>query len=342
MLVPSECLRSIAQEALISQKVAPSHAKTQADLLIEAELRGLPSHGLQRLPRLAARLKNGLADPTASGKGRWTRRGVYLVDGERGLGPVVMMQTITDLAAAVSEQGIALAAIENTNHIGMLAYYAEAAAMRGLIAIIMTTSEALVHPFGGTEAMLGTNPIAIGIPTRAAPFILDLATSQVSMGKIHHHALTGEAIPDDWAVDAHGKCTTDPEAAKTGAIAPFGGVKGYGLGLGIELLVAGLTGSAFAPEVRGTLDATEVANKGDLIVLIDPKAGKGPAALLSNYLDRLRASRPADRDRPVSVPGDGMRSRRTRALLAGIELPEPLHQEILALTGRDENKQERT
>ncbi|APE45256.1 dehydrogenase [Sulfitobacter alexandrii] len=324
------------------QGVTDVHADIQSDVLIEAELRDLPSHGLQRLPRLIERLETGLANPTASGTGQWSRPSVMLVDGNRGLGPVVMMETLEKLAVAVDEQGIVVGAIRNANHIGMLAYYAEAAALRGLMAIVMTTSEALVHPFGGTEAMLGTNPIAIGIPTGAAPFILDLATSKVSMGKIHHHALTGDPIPDDWAVDTAGNRTTDPVAAKTGAIAPFGEAKGFGLGLGVELLVAALSGSAFAPEVRGTLDAQEVANKGDVFVLIDPKAGQGTAKHLAGYLDRLRASRPADADRPVLVPGDGMRSRRARALSTGIEIPEKLYQEICALRGRDDMQQETT
>jgi len=332
LLVSADYLRAIAEKALLAQKVEPANARLQADLLIEAELRGLPSHGLQRLPRLVARLHAGLADPAADGKARRTGAGAFTIDGERGLGPVVMMRAMERLLAVTLEQGIALASIRNANHIGMLAYYVEAAAKRGLIGIVMTTSEALVHPYGGTEAMLGTNPIAIGIPTGAEPFILDIATSRVSMGKIHHHALTGAPIPDDWAVDADGRRTTDPEAARTGAIAPFGDAKGYGLGLAVELLVASLAGSAFAPEVGGTLDATRQTNKGDIIILIDPAAGEGHPFGLAAYLDRLRASRPADPSRPVAVPGDGMRARRMRALAEGVDLPAPLHQEIRALS----------
>ena len=331
MLVSVEGLREISQNALLAQGVTATNARLQADLLIEAELRGLPSHGLQRLPRLVARLRAGLADPVASGVPRETRPGVFTVDGERGLGPVVMMQAMARLTELARAQGIALAAIRNANHIGMLAYYAEAAVARNLIGIVLTTSEALVHPYGGTEAMLGTNPIAIGIPTGSEPFILDLATSRVSMGKIHHHALTGSLIPDDWAVDRQGRRTRDPEAAKSGAIAPFGEAKGYGLGLAVELLVAALAGSAFAPEVGGTLDATKVANKGDILILIDPAVGEGSAAGLAAYLDRLRASSPEDPARPVAVPGDGMRVRRAQALTRGIELPDQLHDEIRAL-----------
>ena len=332
LLVSVGYLREVAEKALLAQKATPPNARLQADLLIEAELRGLPSHGIQRLPRLIERLRAGLAHPTADGKARKTASGAFAIDGERGLGPVVMMRAIERLAAAAPRQGITLASIRNANHIGMLAYYVEAAAKRGLIAIVMTTSEALVHPYGGTEAMLGTNPIAIGIPTGAGPFVLDIATSCVSMGKIHHHALTGTPIPDDWAVNADGHRTTDPEEVQAGAIAPFGGAKGYGLGLGVELLVASLAGSAFAPEVGGTLDATTVANKGDIVILIDPAAGeRGPSGLAA-YLDRLRASRATDPSRPVAVPGDGMRARRGRSLAEGIDLPDPLHEELLALS----------
>ena len=179
--------------------------------------------------------------------------------------------------------------------------------------------------------MLGTNPIAVGIPTGADPFVLDLATSHVPMGKIHHHALRGEPIPPGWAVDAEGRPTTSAEAAKTGAIAPFGEAKGYGLGLAVELLVAALAGSAFAPEVRGTLDETHPANKGDIIILIDPAAGAGHSTALSPFLDRLRTSKPLSPDRAVSIPGDGARSRRATSLAAGIDVPEALYKNLNAL-----------
>lgn len=320
-----------SRNALEFHGVSKDNALLQADLLIEAELRGLPSHGLQRLPRLIERLRKGLADPKTKGRANWVRPSVLKIDGERGLGPVVMIETLKLLEQRVRDEGIAVAAIHNANHIGMLAYYAEAAAALGRIGIFLTTSEALVHPYGGTQPMLGTNPIAIGIPTGDAPFILDLATSLVSMGKIHHHALTKTAIPEGWAVDAAGRPTTDPEKAKTGALAPFGDAKGYGLGLAVELLVAALAGSAFAPEVRGTLDATHPANKGDVIVLIDPAATGGTAAHLANYLNDLRASRPADPNQPVAVPGDRMRARRATALTQGIDLPDTLLREIQGL-----------
>ncbi|MEH6717511.1 MAG: Ldh family oxidoreductase [Aurantimonas endophytica] len=330
MRVPPQELLGLTVALLERHGVPPYHAQLQSDLLIEAELRGLPSHGLQRLPRLLSRIRQGLADAKAEGTMEW-ERSFLSVDGQRGLGPVVMMAAIGEMSSVASRHGMAAGGIRNANHIGMLAYYVEAIAASGFIGIVLSTSEALVHPYGGTQAMLGTNPIAIGIPTDREPFVLDLATSLVSMGKIHNHALRGEAVPEGWAVDAAGRPTTDAEAAKAGAIAPFGDAKGYGLGLAVELLVAALAGSAFAPEVRGTLDDTHAANKGDVILMIDPSAGAGNGGALAAYLDRIRDSRPLDPARPVAVPGDGGRARRAAAMAAGIELPDALYDDLKAL-----------
>lgn len=331
MLLPATELQQLAVTSLERRGAPYEHAQLQADLLIEAELRGLPSHGLQRLPRLLVRIDRGIADPHAKGAKSWSGQGFLMMDGQRGLGPVVVMEAMRELEDAVATCGIAVAAIRHANHIGMLAYYAEAAAMAGLIGIVISTSEALVHPHGGTQAELGTNPIAVGIPAGREPFVLDLATSIVSMGKIHNHALRGDPIPAGWAVDEAGRSTTDPEAAKSGAIAPFGGAKGYGLGLAFELLVASLAGSNVAPEVRGTLDDTHPATKGDVLILIDPTAGAGDAATLAAYLDRLRSSRPADPERPVAIPGDGSRARRAKALSSGIHVPDALLEKLSAL-----------
>ncbi|PRD43173.1 dehydrogenase [Phyllobacterium phragmitis] len=331
MKLSPEYLRNLATVLIERRGAAAAAARLQADVLIEAELRGLPSHGLQRLPLLLSRLDKGLADVRTSGTGTWQRLGFLSIDGERGLGPVVIMNAMEMLRGALTETGLAIAAIRNANHIGMLAYYAEAAARDGLIGMILSTSEALVHPFGGTKAMLGTNPIAIGIPAGDHPFVLDLATSVVSMGKINNHALRGIPIPSGWAVDREGRPTTDPHAAKSGAIAPFGDAKGYGLGLAIELLVSALAGSDLAPDVHGTLDETHPANKGDILILIDPSAGTGSSKALAAYLDCLRLSHPLDPSHPVAIPGDGARARRAAAMEAGIELPQSLFEHLTAL-----------
>jgi alcohol dehydrogenase len=322
--------RATGLSALALAGVPDDHAATQIDLLLEAELCERPSHGLLRLPRVIERIRNGVADPVTEGVATWRSDAFLQVDGRRGLGPVVAGAAIAAITARARQTGIAVAAIANNNHLGMLGWYVERIAAGGQTAIAMTTSEALVHPWGGRQAMLGTNPIAIGVPATPFPLVLDMATSLVAMGRIHDHALRGEPLPAGWALDAAGEPTTDAEAAKHGAIAPFGGPKGYGLGLALEVLVAALTGAALGTDVVGTLDSDRVCNKGDVFIVVDPVAG-GVAENISAYLDAIRACPPSRPGEPVLVPGDGSRRRRAERLAAGIPVAEHVWAEICAL-----------
>jgi L-2-hydroxycarboxylate dehydrogenase (NAD+) len=318
---------------LLQERDCPvAHATLQAEVLVEAELKRHPSHGLQRLPRILARIERGLIDPHSEGSATWSSSSYLRVDGLNGLGPVVAGSTLKLLSARASETGIAVGGIRNSNHLGMLAHYVEWLAARGQVGIAVSTSEALVHPHGGTRAMLGTNPLAIAVPTAGRPMVVDLATGVVSMGKIHHHAANGLPIPLGWARDENGQTTTDAALATKGAIAPFGDAKGYALGMGLELLVAALAGSALAPDIGGTLDADAVCNKGDVFIAIDIGTHPELMVRLANYLDLVRASNPSDVDTPVAVPGDGAAARRAQALIHGFEISPKLWQDLNALS----------
>ena len=332
MKISEPSAMALASRLLIERNALADHAECQARVLVEAELKGHPSHGLQRLPRILARIERGLIDPTTRGESRWRAAAVLEVDGRRGLGPVVAMAAIDALNERVGTTGIALAAIRNGNHLGMLASYVERIASEGRIGLAMSSSEALVHPHGGTRAMLGTNPVAIAVPTEGAPLVLDLATSIVSMGKIHTYAASGRPLPEGWARDADGEPTTDAARAKLGSIAPFGDAKGYGLGIALELLVAALAGTALAPDIGGTLDADAVCNKGDVLIVIEPMAVPGLAGTLSDYLDSVRASPPSIAGRPVGIPGDGAARRRATARKDGFDIAPELWTELHRLS----------
>ena len=335
MKISAHDARACAVRLLLDRGVGDAHATLQADVLVDDELKGHPSHGRQRLPRLLARIDGGLADPLAQGCTRWRSEAVLEVDGQRGLGPVVAMHALEHLQQRAPATGIALAAIHHGNHLGMLAWYVEQVAAAGRIGIAMSSSEALVHPHGGTRAMLGTNPLAIAVPTASQPLVLDLATSTVSMGRIHHHAAAGRPIPEGWARDADGQPTTDASRAKQGAIAPFGGAKGYGIGMAVELLVAALAGSALAPEVRGTLDTASECNKGDVLIVIEPAAAPELPQRLATYLGAVRASPPADPSQPVRVPGDRAAAQRALSLRDGFEIDSRLWDELQSLSLAD-------
>lgn len=323
-----------ARAALRRAGVPPAQAALQTELLLEAELRGTASHGLLRLPRVIERITNGVTDPLATGLHHWAGEALLRVDGAQGLGPVVAMQALDAAAERLPRMGSVTVAIRNCDHLGMLAFYAEKMAARGIVLLGFTVSEALVHPWGGRRAMIGTNPIAIGVPAEPQPFVVDLATSEVSMGKIHDHANRGVPIPPGWALDAAGEPTTDATAAKAGAIAPFGAAKGYALGLGFELLVSALCASALGRGVRGTLDSDQPCNKGDVFILFSPQDGM--AQQIGAWLDVLRHSPPADPAQPVRIPGD--RAQQTRARRAGAEiaLPADIWTQIRRLSGDTE------
>jgi LDH2 family malate/lactate/ureidoglycolate dehydrogenase len=331
VLVPVEDVRKLAEGILIANGVPVTHAQIQAGLFLEAEMRAIPSHGLLRLRRVIERIRVGLSVPGATGDQQWTARSFLSVDGQRGLGPVVAMAALDTILPRAKEDGIAIAAIRNTNHLGALAYYAEHVAGKGLTCIALTISEALVHPWGGRKAMIGTNPIAIGVPADPIPMVLDMATGLVSMGKIHDHANRGAPIPLGWALDENGDPTTDASAAKKGAIAPFGGPKGYALGIAFEVLVASLAASAIGTDVKGTLDSVNVSNKGDIFIAIAPPHAEAAKQLVSGYLDEIRAAAPADPEHPVLAPGDRAHAVRAQSIKRGMFIDDGLWTDLQKL-----------
>jgi L-2-hydroxycarboxylate dehydrogenase (NAD+) len=321
----------LARRILEAEGVAAEPAGIQARWLVEAELRGHPSHGLQRLPMVVQRIRSGVSSPNAAPVVSWSTPACATVDGAGGLGPVVMRHVAALTAGRAREHGIALAAVSNANHLGLLALYVEELARDGLLAILTTVSEALVHPHGGAEALVGTNPLAVGVPAEPEPFVLDMATSATSMGRVLNARRTGAALQDGWAVDAAGRSTTDADAAV--ALSPFGGAKGYALGLALELIVGTLTASALGRAVTGTLDAESVCNKGDVLICVDPGRLAQPprGESVSAYLEAIRHSLPTDGEGPVAVPGDRARERKRRRLDAGLDLPDSLWAELEAL-----------
>lgn len=318
-------------KALRLAGVPLENAQIQTDLLVEAELRGRASHGLQRLPRIIQRIANGVADPETTGVAQWKGTALLEVDGCHGLGPVVAFSALKQISTRARETGVATATVSNCNHIGMLALYAQRIAEQGQILVAMTTSEALVHPWGGRKALIGTNPIAIGVPALPTPFVLDMATSLVSMGQIHDYANRDQPLQPGWALDIHGEPTLDAKAARDGAIAPFGDAKGYALGLAIEVLVAGLTGSALGTDVKGTLDNRQPCNKGDVFIVLQP--AHNAAQAISAYLDAIRQCEPTRADRPVLVPGDRAEDVRRNSLAHGVRLPVDIWKQIQAYAG---------
>jgi LDH2 family malate/lactate/ureidoglycolate dehydrogenase len=300
-------------------------ASIQADVLTEADLRGIHSHGVQRLPVMVTRIRKGLLKPEAKPEKTWSTGAVLNIDGKDGFGTAACELGLRELTPAVRQNGVGVLTVRNAAHIGMVGYYAERRARDGFCCIGFTSTEVLVHPFGGAEALVGTNPIAIGIPAEPWPFLLDMATSVGAMGKIIAMKHRGERVPEGWAVDKDGRPTTDPEEALNGSLSPAGGPKGYGLGIAVGMLSGLLPGAEVGRKVLGTLDTEHRCTIGDLFIVLDPKAFPGADTLMDGvkeYLDDLRASRPAVGVKQVKVPGDPELKLREERLKIGIPHPE--------------------
>jgi LDH2 family malate/lactate/ureidoglycolate dehydrogenase len=289
---------------------------------------------------MATRIQKKLLKVDARPEKTWSTPSVLNIDGKDGFGTAICELGLRELTPAVRKAGVGILTVRNAAHIGMVGYYAERRALEGLVCIAFTTTEPLVHPFGGAEALVGTNPIAIGIPANPRPFVLDMATSVSAMGKIIAMKHRGERIPEGWAVDKDGRPTTDPEEAIHGSLSPAGGPKGYGLGIAIAMLGGLLPGTEIGRKVLGTLDTEYRCTVGDLFIVLDLKAFPGAETLaegVKGYLDDLRSSRPAVGFKQVMVPGDPEFRLREERLEKGIPHPEEVWhaaEQLYAAVGR--------
>ncbi len=321
MRVDPRELRAFVAEALSSVGVPRRDAEVAAEAIVEGDLRGFHSHGVLRLPGYVEGLERGAIRAETTLR-RVSRRGAVLVyDAAHSLGHVVGRRAALKAVELAREHGVGVVAVRNASHYGIAGYYTTLIAERGMVGFATCGTEPAVAPYGGSRAVLGTNPISIALPRRdGPPIVVDMATSRVSRGKILQAWKEGREIPEGWAVGPDGEPTTDPERALEGALLPFGGYKGYALGLALEVLAGPAVGAAAGREVRGTTDPTVPCNKGDLFAALDL------SALVDEheYFERLErlVAEVKESGEEVLLPGEPEFRRRERALREGLRLPE--------------------
>ncbi len=333
-LIVEQRLRDLTERIFRAQGVKDSDARFVTDVLVEANLRGHDSHGVIRVLKWVTGLQSGAINARCSPQHVQETAGACLVDGDCGLGPVVA-KIANDIAAQKArEQGVGMVSVRRASHIGMLQYYPELLASEGLIGVVMSNTESGMAPFGGIDKILGTNPLAIGVPTRSGPMVLDMSTSQVARGKVVIAKNRGQQIPVGWAIDANGQSTTDPDEALEGALLPAGGPKGSGLAIMVDLFTGALSGSAVTTAVRGTFRMDQEATKGDFFIAIDP----GAVGDIEVFLDRvedlrsdIRNSRTASGVSRIYLPGEFEMECRKDRLEKGITIELDLLQELKIL-----------
>ena len=262
--------RSIITEILTRMNVSLEDAEIVADVTLDADLKGFTSHGLGRFPQYIKGLKYGTIKTDSDIEIEKETISTALLNGNHRFGHVVAYYAMEIAMEKARETGIGLVGVHDSNHFGVAGYYSDMAIMQDLIGVVIANTEPAVAPIGGKEPIIGTNPIAIGIPSGKNYVSVDMATSATARGKLLEAMRKGEKIPGNVALDAEGNPTIDPQAALKGSILPFGAHKGYALAFMIEILAGPLVKAAFGTAVTGTANPKEICTKGDLIMAIDP------------------------------------------------------------------------
>ena len=257
-LYDSVALRDFSMRVLLRAGASAEDAGIAADVLLAADMRGVESHGIIRLfPYYYQRLKDGLVNPSPQMRVINETASTLALDADNGLGMPSGYRAMQRCIAKARESGAAVVTVRNSNHYGIAGYYAMLALAHDMIGLSFTNAGALVAPTYGRSAALGTNPIAVAAPSGGErPYVLDMATSIVPVGKITVFERAGLEIPYGWGIDSAGEVTTDPEKVfHGGALLPLGGTaemrgyKGYGLALLVEILAGVLAGAAIGKNV---------------------------------------------------------------------------------------------
>lgn len=262
--ISADTLKSFCTEALERLEVPKEDARITANVLVEADLRGIDSHGVARMSRYVSGIQQGMMKPKANPRVVHETPCTATIDGDAGLGQPVSLRAMQLAITKAREHSLGFVAVRNSNHFGIAGYYAMMALAEDMIGLCTTNTEVIVVPTFARNAMLGTNPIAIAVPTgKERPFVLDMSTSTVTRGKLEVYARLEKPIPVNWATDEKGVATDDSARVlqnianrSGGGLLPLGGAleessghKGYGLALAVEIFSAVLPGALYANRV---------------------------------------------------------------------------------------------
>ncbi len=332
-----ERLEGLVTEILMSLDVLPDHARTTAVRLLEADLRGRGGHGLIRVPQYVKRIDAGGINLRPDIRLSRESPVSALLDGDNGLGQVVVTQAMEIAIEKASAIGMAWVGTVRSNHAGAAGVYTSLALDQDLIAIYMAVASAnVMPPWGGRERLLGTNPISIAIPAGSHnPFQLDIATTVASHGTIKVLAHSGERMPEGWVTDINGNPITDPNLADEGFLVPIGGYKGSGLNMAIGLLAGVLNQAAFGAEVIDHRSVPDrAANTGQAIFVMRPDLFTELEDFKSSMDEHLEALGASGPDGDVHIPGDGAITNELTQRAVGIDVSSTLLDQLRELSVR--------
>ncbi len=268
-------LEDFIHRCLMAVDMPDADARIVAELMAEADLSGSDGHGVFRLPQYVKRVKSGGINVRPNIHVARDHGAMAVVNGDDGMGHLVMRYAADLAMAKAAESGVGWVGVQHGNHAGPAALYARMPMQKDMIGIYIAVGSANhLPPWGGTELLLSTNPIAVGVPAAEEfPIVLDMATTVAAYGKVKTAAQRGEQMPEGWMMDKLGNPLTDPTRATEGFLLPIGGPKGYGLALIFGLLAGTLNGAAFGREVVDfNADSRTSTNTGQLVAALSIEA----------------------------------------------------------------------
>ena len=287
--------------------MSPVDAALLAHSLVSADLGGVHSHGVLRVPEYVRKLRSGV-NPRGAPRLVSDKGAALVVDGDNAMGQIAGSFAMRKAMDRAREIGVALAAVRGSNHCGAMAYYVRACASEGLIGLAATNALPTMAPWGGLDKIVGINPLGVGIPAgEEAPIVFDAAFSGSSHGKIRVYLQKGAPIPATWAFDKDGNATTDAAKAIDGLLQPIGAYKGVGLALVFGVLSSMLSGAAYGTELGDMTNGPKPGCDGQFFLAIDP-AAFGDAEVFRFRVDaairELRHSRRAEGVERLYAPGE--------------------------------------
>ncbi|MFH2115902.1 MAG: Ldh family oxidoreductase [Spirochaetota bacterium] len=326
MKFAEKALLDAATEILIRLGENDTNAAVAAKSLVQADMRGVSTHGINLLRLVAQRVGANMLELPTRVTAISDDAATAMFDGNNGLGPVAAHHALAHAIEKSRQFGIGMVTLRNTNNIGALGCLSTVAAQAGVIAIITTNGNPSVAPFGAAEPFFGTNPLSIAVPRgNRIPLVLDMSSSIVARGKIRLASLSGQPIPLGWALDENGEPTTDPKRAMKGCLLPLAGPKGSGLAMMIDILSGLLSGSAYGRKLKSFHELEGTTGVGAAIICVDIGHFIGKETfekLIIEYTDQIKGLRKQPGFDEILLPGEFETKKEKESAESGIAIPD--------------------
>jgi L-2-hydroxycarboxylate dehydrogenase (NAD+) len=333
---PAQLVDFVAR-AFVAAGLPQSDAQTVAGLMVQADLRGSDTHGVIRLPLYVRRLRAGGINVKPNICVLSDRASAALIDGDNGMGHLVMRRA-TELAIEKAKvTGVGWVGVRMSNHAGPAALYVTMPLAHDMVGLYFAVgSNNHLPPWGGSESLLGTNPMAVAVPAlEEPPIVLDMAPTVAAYGKVRLKAQRGEAMPVGWMIDREGKPLTDAKRADEGHLLPIGDYKGYGLSLIIALLAGALNRAAVGREVIDFVKETgKATNTGQAIMAVSIEAFVPPAEFkktVDGFVRDIRQSKRLPGVERIWLPGEQSHAKQLDRNAHGIPMPKALRESLDAV-----------